>query len=206
MASQNYIYTNDPGLIIGFHGCRKKLQEEVAGGKKSLRPSNNNWDWLGDGIYFWQNNYDRAHDYATNPPPGVKIDEPAVLGAVFSLGNCLDLTDKKYIDIAKYAFETLKQSTEIEGTKLPTNHNPPDSKNSRDKILRKLDCAVIKRIHFEMEKLGEPPFDSVRGVFLEGDELYAGAGFWEKTHIQVCIRNPNLIRGYFIPRKESPWP
>lgn len=29
----------------------------------------------------------------------LKINEPAVLGAVFSLGNCLDLTDKKFLDI-----------------------------------------------------------------------------------------------------------
>ncbi len=53
-----------------------------------------------------------------------------------------------------------------------------------------------------MRILGEPPFDSVRGVFFEGNELYEGAGFLDKTHIQICIRNPNLIRGYFIPRKE----
>ena len=36
--------------------------------------------------------------------------------------------------------------------------------------------------------------------------LYDGAGFLDKTHIQICIRNPNCIKGYFIPRKETDWP
>src|SRR5690606_4350330 len=44
-------------------------------------------------------------------------------------------------------------------------------------------------------------FDSVRGVFWEGAELYPNAGFREKDHIQLCIRNPNCIKGYFYPIK-----
>lgn len=54
-----------------------------------------------------------------------------------------------------------------------------------------------------MEKEGEVGFDSVRGVFFEGTELYPGAGFREKDHIQICIRNPNCIKGYFLPRELS---
>lgn len=45
-------------------------------------------------------------------------------------------------------------------------------------------------------------FDSVRGVFTEGGPAFEGAGLFEKSHIQVCIRNPNCIKGFFIPRKE----
>lgn len=48
-------------------------------------------------------------------------------------------------------------------------------------------------------------FDSARGVFIEGEELYPGAGFKNKNHIQLCIRNPNCIKGFFIPRKEVKW-
>jgi len=37
--------------------------------------------------------------------------------------------------------------------------------------------------------------------FWEGNELYPNAGFRKKNHIQICIRNPNCIKGYFLPRK-----
>jgi hypothetical protein len=205
MASNNIIYSSDPGLIIGFHGCSKELRDKVVLGKTSLRHSNNAYDWLGDGIYFWQNNYQRALDYATNPPPRVQIKNPAVLGAFFSLGNCLDFTDKKSLDLLKISYDTLEKTVDAEGTELPTNSNPPGVKNSNDKILRRLDCAVIKNIHKITKYAKQPPFESVRGVFFEGNELYNGAGFLDKTHIQICIRNPNLIKGYFIPRMEKRW-
>jgi hypothetical protein len=45
-------------------------------------------------------------------------------------------------------------------------------------------------------------FDSTRGVFTEGGPAFEGAGLFEKSHIQICIRNPNCILGFFLPRKE----
>jgi hypothetical protein len=45
-------------------------------------------------------------------------------------------------------------------------------------------------------------FDSTRGVFTEGGPAFEGAGLFEKSHIQICIRNPNCIQGFFMPRKE----
>lgn len=47
-------------------------------------------------------------------------------------------------------------------------------------------------------------FDTVREVFVEGDELYPIAGFKEKNHIQICVRNLNCIKGYFNPLKKHP--
>jgi hypothetical protein len=205
MPSSSFIYTSDPGLIVGFHGCDESVRDKIVMGGP-FRPSKNEWDWLAGGIYFWQNNYERALRWAQNAPPKVKIKKPSVLGAVFSLGNCLDLTDKKWLDHVRYSFETLKQSFEAIGTPLPQNSNTKDSLHSNDRIIRRLDCAVINNIHDGLEKGKLPPFDSVRAVFFEGNPLYDGAGFLDKTHIQICIRNPNCIKGYFIPRKETDWP
>jgi len=30
-----------------------------------------------------------------------------------------------------------------------------------------------------------------------------GAGFKEKNHIQICVRNRNCIKGYFLPREKA---
>ena len=82
---------------------------------------------------------------------------------------------------------------------MPVNVDPVRVK-SKDRILRKLDCAVISTLHKLRQNAGLPPYDSVRGVFWEGDELYPGAGFREKNHIQIAIINPNCIKGFFLPR------
>ena len=68
-----------------------------------------------------------------------------------------------------------------------------------------MDCAVIETLIStkEIEKEKKKYYDSVRGVFFEGAESYPSAGFREKNHIQICIRNPNCIKGYFIPREED---
>jgi hypothetical protein len=206
MTNSSIVYSADPGLIIGFHGCEEWVRDNVISGKINLNPSRNEWDWLEEGIYFWQNNYERALDYATNPPPGVTIAKPAVLGAVFSLGNCLDFIDREGIEAARSSYGNLKDLFAKQGKILPSNTNPPGDPNSTDKVIRRLDCAVIKNLHALMKGSGMNPFDSVRGLFLEGDPIYEGAGFRDKTHVQVCIRNPNCIKGYFMPRLKVQWP
>ncbi len=50
------------------------------------------------------------------------------------------------------------------------------------------------------------PFDTIRGIFTEGGPAYKGAGIQTKNHIQVCIRNLNCIKGFFIPRQEIDFP
>ncbi len=67
------------------------------------------------------------------------------------------------------------------------------------------DCAVIEYLHLKRIERGLKLFDSVCGVFIEEQELYPGAGFHDKNHIQICIRNPNCIKGFFLPRNEVKW-
>ena len=44
------------------------------------------------------------------------------------------------------------------------------------------------------------PYDSVRAMVVEGEPLYAGAGFHAKSHIQICVRDERCIKGFFRPR------
>jgi hypothetical protein len=82
---------------------------------------------------------------------------------------------------------------------IPKNENHSKDKGN-DKVMRYLDCAVIEYTHSLLKTKGERPFDSVRAAFIEGDPIYEGAGFNEKTHIQICIINPICIKGFFLPR------
>lgn len=49
--------------------------------------------------------------------------------------------------------------------------------------------------------LNRQEYDSVRGIFIEGDAIYPDSGILAKTHIQICVRNPNCIKGYFSPKE-----
>jgi hypothetical protein len=128
-----------------------------------------------------------------------------VLGAVFSLGNCLDLIDKRFLDLVKTTHNIYTETCSKRGKRMPANENPIEAPKSSDRVIRWLDCAVIRRVHEIIYETAQPAFDSVRALFPEGKELYPGAGFQAKTHIQIAIRNPNMIKGYFLPRKEVNW-
>ena len=65
---------------------------------------------------------------------------------------------------------------------------------------RALDCAVIQFIHQTRLQTGELPLDTIRSAFVEGTEVYPGASFTSRHHIQICVINPEMIKGYFLPR------
>jgi hypothetical protein len=74
--------------------------------------------------------------------------------------------------------------------------------SGKDLRARRLDCAVFETLHrFQAEK-GLPSFDTVRAFFMEGEPLYENAGIRRLDHIQICVRNPNAIQGYFLKTKK----
>ena len=185
-------------IVLAYHGCNRDTAHELLGGSP-FKPSTRDYDWLGEGSYFWENDPLRAYQWATEPRR--KFEQPSVVGAAIELGNCLDLTTQPGIAAAKLAYELFIAFAERNGIPIPENVDPAkDSKG--DKVLRRLDCAVmnhlfaIRRAEEESDPTSQP-FQSVRALFPEGRELYTNSGFWEKTHIQICVRETGLILGVF---------
>lgn len=197
---KDYLYSNKSNLVIGFHGCDQTIVDKVINGREPLLASKNNYDWLGHGIYFWENNVERAFDWAVqlSKRKDSSVSLPAVVGAVIDLGYCFDLMDNHFLNELREGYYTLVKLCEIYNLPLPKNSK---GKGSEDLLLRKLDCAVIQTIHNIHKETKSKPYDSVRGVFWEGGDIYPNAGFKEKNHIQICICNPNCIKGYFLPRE-----
>lgn len=195
------MYSNKPNFVYGFHGLDKEIGLEILNQKKNFLQSNNSYDWLGNGVYFWENNYKRAKQYAEEDSKRKKtsIKTPFVLGAVIDLGNCFDLLDQKHLDFLLFAYQDLEILLKEEGKNLPKNHS--FGINDFDFKKRELDCAVIRYAHELAQNSGES-FDSVRAAFWEGQPLYEGAGFRKQNHIQIAVINPNCIKGIFLPREK----
>jgi hypothetical protein len=196
------VYEILPSFVLGFHGCDETVAERVLAGRAELNASTNDYDWLGHGIYFWENNPGRAMQYARelmgNPVrcQGA-ISKPAVVGAIIDLGVCMNLLDAAYLHLLEEGYESLDKVMKESGQTMPKNK--PVGK-SADLLLRKLDCAVIQWVHTGRDQEKQIPFDSVRGVFIEGEPLYPNAGFHKNNHIQLCVRNNACIKGYFRVR------
>lgn len=187
------LYEYQPAFVVGFHGCDSTVGEDILSGRiKHLEFSRKKWDWLGHGIYFWEGNPQRALEWAEERKAQGLIDSPFVLGAVIDLKHCLDLLDSSGLQQVKYAHDTLAASYAKVGKPLPKN-------DGKDKAARMLDCLVINSLHDYLLSAGQPPYGSARAMFPEGEELYKGAGFKDKNHIQLCVRDKSCIKGYFRP-------
>ncbi|MBK1858747.1 hypothetical protein [Cerasicoccus arenae] len=180
-------------IALGYHGCDSSVAKAIIEGE-DMRPSAKPYDWLGHGLYFWEDSPLRAMAWAKKrcSQKGSKIKKPAVLGAVIDLGNCLNLIDAECLIEVQATFSAL-QSMEEFGLSLPENKGLQLEKRYRD-------CAVFEWLHQLREEKDLAPYSSVRGFFSEGEPLYPGAGLHKQDHIQICVRSAVSIIGFFRPR------
>jgi hypothetical protein len=186
---------HQPFQITGFHSCDREVGLRILNGEDQLISSDNAWDWLGPGIYFWEQNPARALEYAIDVANGEQknngpIKTPFVIGAIIELGNCLNLIEPKSINIVKEAHIALEKMVAESDEKMPTNKGP----------IRKLDCAVIKYVHETNKKSKLSAYDTIRSAFVEGKQIYPDSNFTDRLHIEICVLNTDLIKGYFLPR------
>ena len=183
-------------LVLAYHGCDVSVARKVASGKGQLRLSVNDYDWLGSGLYFWEDSYARAWQWALKEAKSKsgKVRRPAVLGAVIDLGNCLNLIDTEHLALIRTAHKEYLHFCRVSGV-------PPAQNKGSDLKARYLDRAVLEALHQLRLQQEQPKFDTVRAFFVEGKPLYEGAGLRDLDHIQICVRERKNIIGYFLPRR-----
>ena len=198
-------FANTLGRIVGYHGCDRKVAELILHGKSEVHVSENDYDWLGKGAYFWVDSPLRAFKWAQDakrrdersPPthrPAIKT--PYVLGAFINTGLCLNLLDFEVI-------QEIRAMHDLYRSKMSPNEKTPENTLIKNNvaIMRRLDCSVINYLHFERARDRLPSYDTALGMFIEGPPVYEGAGFNSETHVQIAVLNPAAsIIGYFRPR------
>ena len=94
--------------MLGYHGCDEAVAEELLSGEP-FKKSENDYDWLGPGIYFWEANSLRGLEFAKRKKKeslGSKVVDPAVVGAVIDLGLCLDTTTSVAVRYIRRAYNS----------------------------------------------------------------------------------------------------
>jgi hypothetical protein len=185
--------------ILGYHGCDRRVADAVLRGRSRLEPSQNPYDWLGAGIYFWEYGPQRALDWAigiSKRRPD-RVEQPAVIGALIHLGVCFDLLDIRFTDQLGRLYTTFAATLKNQG--LPVPRNAASHGSDLDLVRRNLDCAMLNWAIPEVERGWGVRVQTVRGVFQEGAPAYPGSAIMRKSHIQVVVRDAACILGYFRP-------
>lgn len=157
------------------------------------------YDWLGKGAYFWEGDKNRALEWAAEKANRGDYKEPFVIGAAIDLGNCLDLLVREDIEKVREAYLSLAKVFGAADKPLPVNKAAPKDP-SPDLVLRDLDSAVINHLHHIVKRDGGQPYDTIRGLFREGEPLYPNGGFYSRSHSQIAVVNIDCIKGVFLPK------
>jgi len=168
--------------VLGYHGCAADFAEALIRGEVAIadwQPSQNEWDWLGHGIYFWEYAPERARDW---------MGAGGVVGAIVQIGNCLDFTDVSATRLLAGEYDRVRTSHEEAGLVLPENRG----------LRGDLDCLVINRLVASIEPTGLS-IETLRCPFLEGEPAYPGSRVRLESHVQLVVRTHANILGVFRP-------
>jgi len=188
-------------IVVGYHGCDASVAERVLAGKARLSLSTNAYDWLGEGIYFWEHGPQRAYEWAIEQARlgAVRVRNPSVLAARIDLGVCLDLLDTANTRLLGTWFTKFRLFFRQKGIQMPQNQDAAGSRHG-DRVLRYRDCAVIDYTLRSLAQEDRITYQTVRGVFLEGKPAFPGSKIALKSHIQIAVKDPACIVGLFAPK------
>lgn len=185
--------------VVAFHGTRRDTAEKLVAGA-TFGKSENDDDWLGHGIYFWEYAPQQAWWWAERR---YGAGDAAVVGALVRLGRCIDLLDPSNVELLRSSHVELVDALKAAGQTLKSNAN-----NHKYQ-----DCAVFNYLYAKLATAG---FDveSSRAVFVPlvaGNKagrkglprLWSRSGVFEGAHIQLSVREPSNILALWSVKKDG---
>jgi hypothetical protein len=187
-----------PGhLLLAYHGCDATTRDDLVTRRLlDLKHSENAYDWLGPGLYFFESDPQRAMNFAVASAAHPErlytkrpIATPAVVGAIICVTSCLDMTTQVGLD----EFADVVEQLQAADTPLAQN-------DAANPLLRKLNNQVFTSLHALRQGLMYEPYQMVRGAFVQGAALGDNnSGFNRDSHIQLAVREAKAIVAWFVP-------
>jgi hypothetical protein len=173
--------------VIGYHGTTAETAERLVDGAP-FKPSDNDDDWFGNGIYFWEYAPKQAWWWAADFK---RYPQPAVVGAVIRLGHCFDLLDPANVSTLKEFHNRAVANWQASGVEIPKNGNQH----------KKLDCAIFNLL-YDVQR--EPQIETARAVYVPTGSVkrvWTRSWIYEQAHIQVCVRKlENILAAWRVRR------
>lgn len=162
-------------LATGYHGTHVDHLESIFA--DGLRYSTNEWDWLGDGVYFFQDSPFRAREWAEQHHGPANA---AVLRATIRLESCVDL-----LDIAWWPTLSSSHRQFVEREKVLPRQTATSGAH-------RLDRAVLNYMAAVLAEEGQT-VRCLRAAFVEGERLFPASALYSRSHVQIAVRDPLLI-------------
>ncbi|HEX4104046.1 MAG TPA: hypothetical protein VHZ04_01025 [Candidatus Paceibacterota bacterium] len=168
--------------VLGYHGTSEESATAILepGEKNAERFlfSEKDTDWLGRGVYFFQDAPFRAREWPkVRISPPVRTENPVVLCAEIDLNDCLDLIDIEAAEIIARRYVVLEERYQKAGKSLPLNKGGKHD----------FDCVLINSVVDQLEAEGRR-VSAVRATFIEGKPIVPGSQLYSHAHVQIVVR------------------
>jgi len=168
---------------IGFHGTDKSGSDGIL--REGFKISRNNYDWLGEGVYFFQDAPVRARKWVE------KRNEPTVIGVAINLDGCMDFLDVSWYDTLSKVYKEYKAVCQKKGVELPEQSG---WNHKRDKIVLDLTVKALETHNYHIR--------TVRAIFKEGRRVYPRSAFQVLDHVQIAVRDTTVIEELWVEKRE----
>jgi hypothetical protein len=177
-------------VIRGYHGTSVTQAAGIL--RDGFLPSDNEYDCLGDGVYFFEDGVAQAGAWATRAHPS----EPAVVRAEVRLEDCMDLKDSVgWVALLAQAYDEMLRVSREHGLRLPRQTG---NTHRLDRVLIEAAVAILEREGTRIR--------AVRAVFAEGAPAFPGSFLSEGFHVQVAVRDTDLISNVNVVPAGVPGP
>ncbi len=177
-------------LVLGHHGTTTERADAIF--DSGFKAKRNEYDWLGHGVYFFENSPTRAMAWANEQHPDSNV---CVMAAEIALGrNCLDLADPDGVTVLESFFKHYVATfgkEHVAGLKETSGN-------------RQFSCRVINWCCKRMAENGwdihviRSPFEEGDYVFSDPDGKLPTALLRKLTHIQLAVRDCCAIRRFWL--------
>jgi hypothetical protein len=166
--------------------------------------SENPWDWLGKGVYFFEAAPSLAGDWSRQlvgrlASKGIAA-KPAVVSATLNLEGCIDLLDNDWIGAIQECARRLSAEGLLEqqhGLRLRSAANRAFIVADYDMPLAShrynaSDCQVINALWGYLRDGGDTA-PAIRAPFVLGRQLYSNSFFFHESHVQIAVVDTSIM-------------
>jgi hypothetical protein len=194
--------------VFGYHGTTQEVAKIILEDVRQFKHSTSPGDWLGSGIYFFENSYLKGLEWARRTVSKRNMsghrDVTAVIACEIDLSRCLDLCDPTFAEELR---SWVDENIAIDGLEMqhaprlfsigkrefsisdrPYNHARNRDRYQHPYKVNVLDKEVINAFLEAMPTAKR--FSTVRAPFNSGRQLFPNSYLFHNSQVQIAVRDP----------------
>jgi hypothetical protein len=174
--------------VYGYHGTSRENAESIL--RNGFRSSNSGGDWLGAGVYFWQDAPKRALEWAKEKHP----ESPVVVirsSIRFEEGKTMDLLDTDWFPTLIKAYDEFL---------LQFNRSVP-TQDIKKSHIHALDHEFLNYISDVINKEKPGKIAVIRAAFTGGKPIFNSSAIHNLSHVQIAVKDNIYIKDSLIIEK-----